>query len=236
MTARRLIGYVRASGPRDPRPLDLQRDAIATACANSSWELVELIVEAPDSPPGPKRPRLREAISHLNAGRGDGLIVAAAQSLAHRVSSLVDLVAWLDKAGTALVILDPMLDTGERSGRSALDLLTALVAAEREDEQARHAGRQADGRGRGRVAVAADPELRGRITTMREAGMSLQAIADTLNTEGIATVRNGALWRASSVQAATGYRRPRPNQPPHSRLPPPPQKPPQPPAPGRDKR
>lgn len=71
-------------------------------------------------------------ISQLNAGRGDGLIVAAAQSLALRVSTLVDLIAWLDEAGTGLVILDPMLDTSERLGRSALDLLTALVAAERE--------------------------------------------------------------------------------------------------------
>lgn len=44
--------------------------------------------------------------------------------------------------------------------------------------------------------------------------MSLQAIADTLDSEGIVTVRNGALGRPPSVQAATGCRRPRPNQPP----------------------
>jgi hypothetical protein len=45
---------------------------------------------------------------------------------------------------------------------------------------------------------------------MREEGMTLQAIADRLNEEGVPTVRGGAKWRHSSVQTAAGYvRRPR---------------------------
>jgi hypothetical protein len=43
---------------------------------------------------------------------------------------------------------------------------------------------------------------------MRTAGMTLQAIADVLNSEGVPTLRGGAKWRPSSVQSATGYRRP----------------------------
>jgi hypothetical protein len=39
--------------------------------------------------------------------------------------------------------------------------------------------------------------------------MTLQAIADTLNREGVPTLRGGAEWRPSSVQAAAGYKRPR---------------------------
>jgi hypothetical protein len=42
---------------------------------------------------------------------------------------------------------------------------------------------------------------------MRAQGMTLQAIADRLNDEGVPTVRGGAKWRHSSVQAAAGYRR-----------------------------
>ncbi len=38
--------------------------------------------------------------------------------------------------------------------------------------------------------------------------MTQQAIADTLNEEGVPTVRGGRLWRPSSVQRATGYLRP----------------------------
>jgi hypothetical protein len=43
---------------------------------------------------------------------------------------------------------------------------------------------------------------------MRGAHMTLQAIADQLNAEGVPTLRGGAMWRPSSVQAALGYRRP----------------------------
>jgi hypothetical protein len=57
-------------------------------------------------------------------------------------------------------------------------------------------------------AVSDVPELQRRIAAMREQGMTLQAIADTLNDEGVPTVRGGAQWRPSSVQRATGYRRP----------------------------
>jgi recombinase len=42
---------------------------------------------------------------------------------------------------------------------------------------------------------------------MRAQGMTLQAIADQLNEEGVPTVRGGTKWRHSSVQAAAGYRR-----------------------------
>ena len=38
--------------------------------------------------------------------------------------------------------------------------------------------------------------------------MTLQAIADALNADGVPTLRGGAMWRPSSVQRATGYRRP----------------------------
>jgi hypothetical protein len=38
--------------------------------------------------------------------------------------------------------------------------------------------------------------------------MTLQAIADILNEEGVTTLRGGTMWRPSSVQRATGYHRP----------------------------
>ena len=44
---------------------------------------------------------------------------------------------------------------------------------------------------------------------MRAEGMTLQAIADSLNDEGVPTLRGGQKWRPSSVQAAAGYRRPK---------------------------
>jgi len=52
------------------------------------------------------------------------------------------------------------------------------------------------------------PALKKHIQAMRSAGMTLKAIADRLNAEGVPTLRGGSEWRPSSVQVAAGYRRP----------------------------
>jgi hypothetical protein len=67
---------------------------------------------------------------------------------------------------------------------------------------------KATGRSIGRPSVNDRPELREQIVKMRADGMTLQAIVDRLNADGVATLRGGAEWRPSSVQAALGYRRP----------------------------
>jgi hypothetical protein len=56
--------------------------------------------------------------------------------------------------------------------------------------------------------VSDAPAVRERVAAMRAANMTLQAIADTLNAEGVPTMRGGARWRPSSVQTVLGYRRP----------------------------
>ena len=72
------------------------------------------------------------------------------------------------------------------------------------------------------AATAGSPELAQRIAEMRERGLSLHAIAEALNEEGVPTPRGGARWRPSSVQSALGYRRPRPPAPGAPPVPPPP--------------
>jgi DNA invertase Pin-like site-specific DNA recombinase len=104
------------------------------------------------------------------------------------------------------------LDTDADDGRLAANLLVEVSRweAERLSERTR-SGLQAarrHGRASGRPAVVDDPELRVRIAQMRAQGMTLQAIADCLNAEGVPTVRGGTKWRHSSIQAAAGYRRP----------------------------
>ena len=64
-----------------------------------------------------------------------------------------------------------------------------------------------NGRPRRRPALADNPALVERIVQMRAQGMTLQAIADRLNEEGVPTVRGGAEWRPSSVRSGLGYKR-----------------------------
>jgi hypothetical protein len=63
-------------------------------------------------------------------------------------------------------------------------------------------------REKGPRRVADYPDLAQRIVRMRASGLTLQAIADQLNAEGVPTLRGGAKWRPSSVQVAAGYHRP----------------------------
>lgn len=59
-----------------------------------------------------------------------------------------------------------------------------------------------------RHAVHDRPALKQHIVDMRASGMTLRAIADRLNAEGVPTLRGGQKWRPSSVQAAASYRPP----------------------------
>jgi hypothetical protein len=67
---------------------------------------------------------------------------------------------------------------------------------------------RAQGRTGHRPSVSDLPDLRERIQALRAQGLTLQAIADLLNREGVPTIRGGKQWRPSSVQTAVGYRRP----------------------------
>src|ERR1700741_3817555 len=99
------------------------------------------------------------------------------------------------------------LDTATEAGRLAAHALAGGGGWEPDRISARtrrglEAARSRGG-GQGRTAVADVPELHERIATMREQGMTLQAIADTLNREGVPTLRGGAMWRAAGGPKAT---------------------------------
>ena len=132
--------------------------------------------------------------------------------------NLGTVIEWLDEIGARLVVIDIDLDTHTEQGLVAARALTRVGALERRSgagvalRDRSHGGEHR----RGRPAVADLPLLQRRIATMRASGLTLQAIADTLNKEGVPTLRGGAKWRPSSVQAATGYKRPsrHPEEPP----------------------
>lgn len=155
---------------------------------------------------GAQRRGLAETLERIAAGEASTLVVSRLVGLAGSLRDLVALLDWLEAARADLVALDVGLDTGTAAGRKTVAVLREIERWEREPRPGRAP------RGRPGLAVRA-PELTERITAMRRKGMSLQAIADALNADGAPTQRGGARWRPSSVQAALGYRRPRPPAP-----------------------
>jgi DNA invertase Pin-like site-specific DNA recombinase/peptidoglycan hydrolase-like protein with peptidoglycan-binding domain len=190
-----------------------QATAIEALCERNGWQLLELVrdVEEPRVK-GLDRPGLTYALERVTSGEASCLVVSQLRRLSPSAADLGRILESIARNGGRLVALDVDIDTGLPAGRKAANVLISVGAWERERvgqrtrkglEAARRKGQRI-----GRPAVDDVPELKERIAAMRAKGMTLQAIADRLNAEGVPTLRGGEKWRPSSVQAAVGYRRP----------------------------
>jgi DNA invertase Pin-like site-specific DNA recombinase len=212
--AMRVIGYAScvSSGAGTALELRRQTEVIARECKDRGLELLEVVGERSSATgKGLDRPGLAYALDRIKSQEATGLVVVEISRLTQSVSELGSIVELLLGLNVRLVASADALDTGTDGGRLAAGLLIDVSRWERKriSERTRH-GLQAarmTGRSTGRPAVADDPNLSERIVQMRAQGMTLQAIADQLNEDGVPTVRGGTKWRHSSVQAAAGYRR-----------------------------
>ncbi|WP_156028442.1 recombinase family protein [Candidatus Solirubrobacter pratensis] len=209
---RRALGYVCLDEDAEAGGLGDRKTAIRGWCARHGLELATVVHDDESNGDGRSRPSLRWALEQIAKGQANLLVVSRLRDLSTNVANLPPLLRWFTEPGRSLVALDLKLDTATEAGRLAAEALAGVGGWEHERISARtrrglEAARSRGG-GQGRTAVADVPELHDRIAAMREQGMTLQAIADTLNEEGVPTLRGGAMWRPSSVQRATGYRRP----------------------------
>ena len=190
-----------------------QARRISAACEARGIVLHKLVGDVQSySGPDLERPGLTHALDLLNAGEASCLVVAGLDRLSRSAANLGTVIDWLEDLGARLVVIDIDLDTHSDDGRLAARALVRVGTLERKGSQHPEPGSpRSGGSGHGsmgRPAVSDRPLLQRRIATMRASGMTLQGIADTLNAEGVPTLRGGTEWRPSSVQAATGYKRP----------------------------
>ena len=208
----RVLGYASVQEEHDERShMELRRQAaqIAAECERRGLHLLEVVREHERQHQRPlERPGLGYALERIATGEASGIVVVELSRVTHSASELGRVLEWLARRDARFVAVGPGLDTEEEAGRLALRAVIEVSRWERERlaERTRNGMRAA--RRKGPASVADHPELSERIAGMRGAGMTLQAIADQLNADGIPTVRGGAKWRPSSVQAAAGYHRP----------------------------
>jgi DNA invertase Pin-like site-specific DNA recombinase len=208
------LGYASVpGGDQDNDSMRRQQQEIDAICSRKSLDLLKLVRDV-ESRGGSdlSRPGLTYVLEHLKAHDASCLVVSSLERLTRSAANLGTLVEWLDRRGARLVVVDIDLDTGTPEGRLVAKALAAVGGSERKTLMQRtrkglEAARLAQ-RFSGRPAVSDVSALKQRIVEMRASGMTLQAIADTLNAEGVPTLRGGALWRPSSVQTVTGYKRP----------------------------
>jgi DNA invertase Pin-like site-specific DNA recombinase len=205
-----MLGYAPVSVSLSSRNGDAvsgEMKVIANECEQRGLALLEVVRELFDDQ-GLERPGLEYVLREISEGEAQGLVVSELSRLCSSVADLGVILEWFMRHDARLIAVGEQLDTYESAGRLASRALIEVAAWQRRDIE-RTDGRPQAPHPKGRRAVADDPDLVQRIKEMRANSMSLKAIADRLNAEGVPTVRGGLKWRPSSVQAATGYHRPR---------------------------
>jgi peptidoglycan hydrolase-like protein with peptidoglycan-binding domain/DNA invertase Pin-like site-specific DNA recombinase len=195
----RAVGYVSGVDPPALAGPDVRKQiaTIDAACDRHGWELTEIVRDVSSHDGGPSTPGLTYAVKRLVGEKPSCLVVAELRRLSESPGDLGRIIRSLRERDVRLVAVNADLDTSTAEGRLAAD---ALISVGELEEQREEQGT--------RPAVQDLPALREHIVAMRSSGMTLQAIADRLNAEGVPTLRGGKMWRPSSVQVAVGYRRP----------------------------
>lgn len=209
-----MLGYASIDPQQEEHPLGaLQRqaDKIVSECQRRGLPLLGVVRERePKRGPTLGRPGLGYALERITTGEANGLVVAELSGLTHSVRELGRALEWLLRFDARFIVVAPHLDTEERAGLLTVHTIIEISHLEHQRLAARTRKGMLAARLKGPRRVADYPELKERIAGMRADGMTLQAIADQLNAEGVPTVRGGARWRPSSVQAAAGYHRHQP--------------------------
>jgi DNA invertase Pin-like site-specific DNA recombinase len=203
------LGYASVPAEGGADGLDEQKRTIERDADRLGFELVEVVREREPKTGGAlDRAGLSYVIERIAAGEATCIVVSALDKLSRSVSELGTIVQWLERNDVRLVAVDIELDTASPGGHATARALASVARWEHERLSERTRSGLAAARAKRREGSGPDwIEIRQRIAKMRADGMTLQAIADKLNAEGVPTQRGGAEWRPSSVQTAAGYKR-----------------------------
>lgn len=209
-----VIGYIRVSTNEQASSgygLKSQESQLRDAADRKGWDLLEIMRDEGESGKTLERPGLQAALKKIAAGEADALVVAKLDRVSRSVVDFGMLLDWFGEAEAIFLALDLNVDTSTPGGRLVANVFASVAEWERDTIAARTsaglAAARAEGKPIGPAAVSDQPELAAHIQELRDSGLSLRAIADQLNAEGVPTLRGGAEWRVSSVQTALGYRR-----------------------------
>ena len=212
----RAVGYVTVpeGEPFQGAQFTEQSGAIDSYCEQRGWELTEVVRDVEGSSSnGLEREGLLYVLDKIGRGEANCVVVSDLGRLSGSAADLGGILDRLDRSDGRLVALDIGLDTASGDGQVAARALARVGAWEQDRHRPGLAVAQAiTSVPPAPITVQDVAAVKARIVSMRQEGMTLQAIADVLNSEGVPTLRGGAKWRPSSVQSAAGYRRPQKRQ------------------------
>jgi DNA invertase Pin-like site-specific DNA recombinase len=202
----RAVGYIRVSTDEQADSglgLDAQRAVIEGESARRGWDLAHVFTDTASGRSLSRRPGLEDALGMLETGGASALIVSKLDRLSRSTKDFATLMERAQKRGWAPVVLDLGVDTTTPVGELVASVMVSVAQWERRAIGQRTkealAARKAQGGKLGRPRQL-PKAVRQRIVRMRTRGLSLRAIAEVLNDEGVATAQGGSRWHASTVR------------------------------------
>jgi site-specific DNA recombinase len=216
----RAIGYARVSTDdqaRDGVSIDNQIERITAYCVAKEWDLGNVYIDEGLSAKTLNRTGLQQVVTTLKGRDIDAVIVYKLDRLTRSVVDLNKLIELFDRYNVALVSLVESLDATSATGRLMLNLLASVSQWEREVivERTRDAiaylkannriytreifGYDVEKENSQLVPNYKEQQIIERMYNLRSDGLSYQAIADTLNADGIPAKRGGK-WYNNTVR------------------------------------
>lgn len=132
--ARRVVGYVRISRDREEETSTAtQRAAIEAYCTARGWTLVRIVVEPGRSAfkaSRTSRPGFREAMTLVETGAANALVVWKLDRAARNTLDLLRFVEELEGHGAELVSVTEQFDTSTPMGAAMVTIIAALAQME----------------------------------------------------------------------------------------------------------
>lgn len=200
------LAYVRVSTTEqatEGASLDAQEAALVEAAERKGYRVEVIREEGKSGKSLNGRPELRAALERLDRGEAAALYAQRLDRLSRSVADFAHLLDRAKRKGWTVAVLDADVDTSTPSGEFLVNVLASAAQYERAIIGARTrdalAQRKREGVRLGRPSTLPS-EVVARVVALRAEGSSLRAIADTLNSEGVATAHGGSKWHASTVR------------------------------------
>jgi DNA invertase Pin-like site-specific DNA recombinase len=207
-TDTRVVGYVRVSTDEQHASgagLSAQRAAIKAECERRGWDLLRIVGEDSGASSATlERAGLQRALSELDKGAADVLVIAKLDRLSRSVAQGAQVMDRAKRKGWSVVALDMGIDTTTPAGEFMANLLLSGAQYERrligQRTKAALKAKQEQGVRLGRPQTLPDDVVE-RIVQARASGLSLPAIAKQLEADEVPTARGGGRWYPSAIKA-----------------------------------
>ena len=204
-----VIGYIRTSTDRQDLSPEAQRAALRVRADQRGWSLTFIEDTCSGAKPLHKRDGGAQALALLDAGDAGALAVMRLDRLSRSTVDFGGIVERARRTGRrkqpwAVIVLDLDIDMTTPNGELVANVVVSVAQWERRMISQRTkdglAVKKSQGVSLGGRRFATSNEAAARMVLLRNEGLTLQQVADRLNTDEVPTALGGR-WHASTVRS-----------------------------------